>query len=70
MTKRRALLSVWSKEGLVPFARELQKLGWDLVSSSGTAKALVDGGLTVTEVAELTGLPPSMGGRVKTLTPP
>ena len=69
MTKRRALLSVWSKEELVPFARELQKLGWDLVSSSGTAKALVDGGLTVTEVTELTGFPPMLGGRVKTLHP-
>ena len=69
MSERRVLLSVWDKEGLLPFAQELQNLGWKLVSSSGTAKALSDGGLAVQEVAELTGFPHILGGRVKTLHP-
>lgn len=69
MSTRRVLLSVWDKEGLLPFARELQQLGWELVSSSGTAKVLSEGGLAVKEVAELTGFPSMLGGRVKTLHP-
>jgi len=66
---RRALLSVSDKTGLVEFARELVALNVDLVASGGTAKALRDAGLDVVDVAELTGSPEMLGGRVKTLHP-
>ena len=66
---RRALLSVSDKSGLVAFARTLESLGVELVSTGGTAKALADAGLAVVEVAELTGFPEMMDGRVKTLHP-
>jgi phosphoribosylaminoimidazolecarboxamide formyltransferase/IMP cyclohydrolase len=66
---RRALLSVWDKEGLVPLAQGLSDLGWELVSSGGTAKALAEAGVPVTEVAEVTGAPEMLDGRVKTLHP-
>jgi len=66
---RRALLSVSDKTGLVEFARALASRGIELVSTGGTAKALKDAGLTVIDVAELTGFPEMMDGRVKTLHP-
>jgi phosphoribosylaminoimidazolecarboxamide formyltransferase/IMP cyclohydrolase len=66
---RLALLSVSDKRGLVPFAARLIDLGFTLLSTGGTAKALRDGGLPVTDVAEHTGQPEIMGGRVKTLHP-
>ncbi len=65
----RALLSVSDKSGIVDFARGLQRLGFELVSSGGTARALSEAGLRVTEVAALTGFPEVLGGRVKTLHP-
>jgi phosphoribosylaminoimidazolecarboxamide formyltransferase/IMP cyclohydrolase len=65
----RALLSVSDKTGLVAFATQLVQLGFDLVSTGGTAKALRDGGLTVQDVSELTGFPVMLDGRVKTLHP-
>jgi phosphoribosylaminoimidazolecarboxamide formyltransferase/IMP cyclohydrolase len=65
----RALLSVSDKTGLIEFARELASLGVELVSTGGTAKALKDAGLKVIDVAELTGFPEMMDGRVKTLHP-
>ncbi len=65
----RALLSVSNKSGLVDFARGLTELGWDLVSTGGTAKALRDAGLTVSDVSDITGFPEMMDGRVKTLHP-
>ena len=65
----RALLSVSDKAGLVAFATELAGYGVELVSTGGTAKALNDAGLTVIDVAELTGSPEMMDGRVKTLHP-
>jgi phosphoribosylaminoimidazolecarboxamide formyltransferase/IMP cyclohydrolase len=65
----RALLSVSDKAGLIPFARELAGFGVDLVSTGGTAKALKDAGLKVDDVADLTGFPEMMDGRVKTLHP-
>jgi phosphoribosylaminoimidazolecarboxamide formyltransferase/IMP cyclohydrolase len=65
----RALLSVSDKTGLIEFATALSKLGIALVSTGGTAKALKDAGLNVTDVAELTGFPEMMDGRVKTLHP-
>jgi phosphoribosylaminoimidazolecarboxamide formyltransferase/IMP cyclohydrolase len=66
---RRALLSVSDKTGLVDLARELAELGVELVASGGTAKALREAGLGVVDVAELTGSPEMLGGRVKTLHP-
>ena len=66
---RRALLSLSDKTGLVPFAQALAARGVELVSTGGTAQALRDAGLTVRDVAELTGFPEMMDGRVKTLHP-
>ena len=66
---RRALLSVYDKDGLPGFAKTLSSLGIELVSSGGTAAALRGHGLTVMEVGELTGSPQMLGGRVKTLHP-
>jgi phosphoribosylaminoimidazolecarboxamide formyltransferase/IMP cyclohydrolase len=65
----RALLSVSDKTGLVEFAQALVQHGVELVSTGGTAKALAAAGLAVREVAELTGFPEMMDGRVKTLHP-
>ena len=66
---RRALLSVSDKTGLVDFAKALSVRGIELVSTGGTAGALRDAGLTVADVADLTGFPEMMDGRVKTLHP-
>lgn len=65
----RALLSVYDKTDLVSFASGLHELGWDLVASGGTERALRDAGLPVTPVDQLTNLPEMLGGRVKTLHP-
>ena len=65
----RALLSVSDKAGLIEFAASLAGYGVELVSTGGTAKALKDAGLKVIDVAELTGFPEMMDGRVKTLHP-
>jgi phosphoribosylaminoimidazolecarboxamide formyltransferase/IMP cyclohydrolase len=65
----RALLSVSDKTGLVAFARALSERGVELVSTGGTAKALAEAGLAVVDVAQLTGSPEMMDGRVKTLHP-
>ena len=67
--RRRALLSVADKQGLTPFAAALEALGFEIVSTGGTAKALRASGLPVTEVAAITGFPEIMDGRVKTLHP-
>jgi phosphoribosylaminoimidazolecarboxamide formyltransferase/IMP cyclohydrolase len=64
-----ALLSVSDKTGIVEFAQALHALGVKLVSTGGTAKLLADQGLPVTEVAQLTGFPEMLDGRVKTLHP-
>ena len=65
----RALLSVYDKSGIVEFARELNDLGWDLVSSGGTARVIAEAGIPVTDVADLTGFPAILGHRVVTLHP-
>jgi phosphoribosylaminoimidazolecarboxamide formyltransferase/IMP cyclohydrolase len=65
----RALLSVSNKSGLLTFARALAGYGIEFVSTGGTRKALVEAGLKVVDVAELTGFPEMMDGRVKTLHP-
>jgi phosphoribosylaminoimidazolecarboxamide formyltransferase/IMP cyclohydrolase len=64
-----ALLSVSDKEGLVPLAEGLLAQGYQLISSGGTASALAAANLPVTRVAEVTGAPEILGGRVKTLHP-
>jgi phosphoribosylaminoimidazolecarboxamide formyltransferase / IMP cyclohydrolase len=66
---RRALLSVSDKTGLVEFATALAERGVALVSTGGTARSLREAGLSVTDVADLTGFPEMMDGRVKTLHP-
>ncbi len=66
---RRALVSVSDKSGLVPFCRHLASLGVALVSSGGTAKALDEAGIAATPVAQVTGFPEILDGRVKTLDP-
>lgn len=66
---RRALLSMSDKDGLVDLARGLDTLGFELVSTGGTAKAMRDAGLPVTDVAAVTGTPEMLEGRVKTLHP-
>ncbi|MBV6521603.1 MAG: Bifunctional purine biosynthesis protein PurH [Gemmatimonadaceae bacterium] len=64
-----ALLSVSDKSGLVDFALGLAALGWDLVSTGGTARVLRDAGLSVRDVASITDFPEMLDGRVKTLHP-
>ncbi|MGI4812948.1 MAG: bifunctional phosphoribosylaminoimidazolecarboxamide formyltransferase/IMP cyclohydrolase [Janthinobacterium lividum] len=64
-----ALLSVSDKSGIVDFARSLTELGVTLLSTGGTARLLAEAGLAVTEVADYTGFPEMLDGRVKTLHP-
>ena len=66
---RTALLSVSDKEGLLPLAEGLLAHGYRILSSGGTAATLAAAGLPVTKVAEHTGAPEILGGRVKTLHP-
>jgi phosphoribosylaminoimidazolecarboxamide formyltransferase / IMP cyclohydrolase len=67
--KKRAILSVYDKTGLVEFATGLAALDYELVASGGTARLLRQTSLTVLDVAEVTGSPEMLGGRVKTLHP-
>ncbi|MBV9866403.1 MAG: bifunctional phosphoribosylaminoimidazolecarboxamide formyltransferase/IMP cyclohydrolase [Abitibacteriaceae bacterium] len=67
--KKRALLSVSDKSGLAEFAAGLVEIGYEILSTGGTAKALREAGLSVTDVASVTGFPEMMDGRVKTLHP-
>ena len=69
MKSRYALISVSDKAGVVEFARSLARLGFTIVSTGGTARALAEQGVTVTEVAQITGFPEILDGRVKTLHP-
>ena len=65
----RALLSVSDKSGIVEFAQKLADMGWEILSTGGTAKALREAGLAITGVSEVTGFPECLDGRVKTLHP-
>src|SRR5262245_32828262 len=65
----RALISVSDKRGIVEFARGLVDLGWEIVSTGGTAAALRKAGIPVTQVDQVTGFPEILDGRVKTLHP-
>lgn len=65
----RALISLTDKSGIEGFAKELEALGIDILSTGGTAKKLRDHGVKVTDVSEFTGFPEMLDGRVKTLHP-
>jgi phosphoribosylaminoimidazolecarboxamide formyltransferase / IMP cyclohydrolase len=67
--KPRALLSVSDKRGIVELGRELVALGWEIVSTGGTAEALRQAGIPVIPIEQVTGFPEMMDGRVKTLHP-
>jgi phosphoribosylaminoimidazolecarboxamide formyltransferase/IMP cyclohydrolase len=66
---QRAILSVTDKTGLVDFARKLEGMGVELISTGGTAKLLRDSGVKVKDISDLTGFPEMLDGRVKTLHP-
>lgn len=67
--QRRALLSVSNKEGILELAGSLIELGFEIISTGGTARMIADAGLAVTEVSAVTGFPEILDGRVKTLNP-
>jgi phosphoribosylaminoimidazolecarboxamide formyltransferase / IMP cyclohydrolase len=69
MTQKRALISVSDKNGITEFARELVSLGYELISTGGTKKALQEQGIPVLGVSDVTGFPEILEGRVKTLNP-
>ena len=66
---RRAILSVTDKTGIVDFARQLARMGVELISTGGTARLLRDSGISVKDISDLTGFPEMLDGRVKTLHP-
>lgn len=65
----KALISVSDKKGVVEFATALKEMGWEIIATGGTMKLLIDSGLEVTGISEITGFPEICGGRVKTLHP-
>ena len=67
--KKRALISVSDKTGIIDFAKGLDKLGYEIVSTGGTAKAIQEAGVEVVNVSDITGFPECLDGRVKTLHP-
>lgn len=67
--KKRALVSVSDKTGVVDFCKRLSACGYEIVSTGGTAKALTDAGLSVVGISDVTGFPECLDGRVKTLHP-
>ncbi|HJM30658.1 MAG TPA: hypothetical protein QF529_06270, partial [Candidatus Thalassarchaeaceae archaeon] len=69
MTAPRALLSVFHKDGIVELGKSLNSLGWELLSTGGTSRALREAGLPVIDVSDATGHPECFDGRVKTLHP-
>ncbi len=69
MARRRAIVSVWDKTGIVELARALTAAGYEILATGKTAAAIRDAGIPVTEVADYTGSPEILGGRVKTLHP-
>lgn len=66
---KRAILSVYDKTGLLDLATALVQMNWELIASGGTARQLREAGLPVLDVADITGAPEMLGGRVKTLHP-
>src|SRR5215471_3340794 len=66
---RRVVISVTDKTGIIEFARDLNALGAELVSTGGTARMIRDAGIAVRDVSEVTGFPEMLDGRVKTMHP-
>jgi phosphoribosylaminoimidazolecarboxamide formyltransferase/IMP cyclohydrolase len=66
---RTALISVSCKTGIIEFARELNKMGWNIISSGGTAKILKENAIECKEISDITNFPEILDGRVKTLNP-
>lgn len=66
---KRALISVYDKEGIVEFAKQLELLGWEIISTGGSFKLLKEAGIKAIEVYDVTGFPEILDGRVKTLNP-
>lgn len=69
MAKKRALISVSDKTGVIEFAKELVNLGFEIISTGGTKKAIQEQGIPVLSVSDVTGFPEILEGRVKTLNP-
>ena len=67
--KRRALISVFYKDGILELAQYLAREGWEILSTGGTRKYLLDNGVPITDVTDVTGFPECLDGRVKTLHP-
>ena len=67
--KKRALISVSDKSGVIDFARSLEKLGWEIISTGGTQKELAANGIITLNISDITGFPECLDGRVKTLHP-
>ncbi|MDP8950235.1 MAG: bifunctional phosphoribosylaminoimidazolecarboxamide formyltransferase/IMP cyclohydrolase, partial [Actinomycetota bacterium] len=67
--RRRALISVSNKRGIAAFARRLHRMGFEIISTGGTAKTLEENRVPVVPISEVTGEPEILGGRVKTLHP-
>lgn len=66
---KRVLVSVFNKEGIIDFVKELENLGWEIISTGGTSKTLESAGIDVLDVEVVTGFPEILDGRVKTLNP-
>src|SRR5699024_10129378 len=66
---KRALISVYNKKGLVEFAKELEDLGWEIISTGGSFKVLKEEGINVSQIEDITNFPEILDGRVKTLNP-
>lgn len=66
---KRALISVFDKEGIIEFATSLKELGWEIISTGGTSKVLYEAGIDILEVEDITNFPEILDGRVKTLNP-
>lgn len=69
MRKKRALISVFDKSGIVDFAKSLHGMGWEIISTGGTSKKLKEEGINVMDISDLTKFPECFDGRVKTLHP-
>jgi phosphoribosylaminoimidazolecarboxamide formyltransferase/IMP cyclohydrolase len=69
MRTKRALISVFDKKGIVDFARSLQFMGWEIISTGGTSRKLQEEGIPVKDISEITHFPECFDGRVKTLHP-
>ena len=67
--KKRALMSVFVKDGILELAQYLNSADWEILSTGGTAKYLIQNGIPVTDVSSVTGFPECLDGRVKTLHP-